>query len=42
MRLLQPISIGPDGLLSDPIALEMIGYWGNERVADLLPFDYLP
>ena len=42
MRLLRPVSISPDGLLNDPTALEMIGYWGSERVADFLPFDYLP
>lgn len=40
MRLLRATMVSPDGLLSDPNAVEMIGYWGNERVADLLPNDY--
>ena len=43
LRPLKPvIEVGADGWLTDPAALETIGYWAEERVAEMLPREYTP
>jgi CarboxypepD_reg-like domain/TonB-dependent Receptor Plug Domain len=43
MRVLKPsVSITSEGLLDDPLGVEMLGFWGEERVSSLLPINYLP
>ncbi len=41
MRVLRPVLVSSEGFLSDPTAVEFLGYWGAERVADFLPLDFL-
>lgn len=36
------IAINYNGLVKQPMLLKEYGYWANERVADLLPVEYLP
>lgn len=36
------IEVGADGWLTDPSALETIGFWAEERVAEMLPREYVP
>jgi hypothetical protein len=38
--LKSPVLITTNGLLQDPTAVEVVGYWAEERVADMLPTDY--
>lgn len=40
MRLLKPTYVSAEGILSDPTAVEFLGFWGAERVADFLPLDF--
>jgi hypothetical protein len=42
MRFMRSVILNQNGLIDDPSAVEMIGYWGNERIADMLPIDYSP
>ncbi len=43
LRPLKPVvEVGADGWLTDPAALETIGYWAEERVAEMLPREYAP
>ncbi|WP_412069793.1 carboxypeptidase-like regulatory domain-containing protein [Rubrivirga sp. IMCC43871] len=36
------LRLRPDGRFADPAAVQHFGYWDWERVADLLPLDYVP
>ncbi len=36
------IAINYNGLLKQPLMLKEYDYWANERIADLLPIEYLP
>jgi hypothetical protein len=36
------LEVGADGWLTDPAALETIGFWAEERVAEMLPREYVP
>jgi hypothetical protein len=31
-----------NGMLADPLSITTYGYWSNQRVADMLPTDYVP
>ncbi len=42
MRFFRPVVVNQNGLITDPSAIEMIGYWASERIADMLPIDYNP
>jgi len=42
MTLKQPVQINENGLPQDPSQIIYYGYWMNQRIADLLPFDYHP
>ncbi len=42
MRFARPVVVNKNGLITDPSAIEMIGYWASERIADMLPIDYNP
>ncbi len=37
-----PITLEKSGTVSDPLALVFEGYWGWEKVGDMLPLDYEP
>ena len=41
LRALKPtVLITPNGHLQDPTSVEIVGYWAEERLADMLPTDY--
>ncbi len=44
LHLLQPpaAEVEPNGVTSQPLALLTEGYWGFEKIGELLPLDYLP
>lgn len=43
LHLLQPaVEIAPTGQLYDPLAVYTEGYWGFEKIGELLPVDYEP
>jgi hypothetical protein len=42
ITLKQPVRINENGLPQDPSQIIYYGYWMNQRIADLLPFDYQP
>ncbi|MBO0932610.1 carboxypeptidase-like regulatory domain-containing protein [Fibrella aquatilis] len=43
LRALKPnVLITPDGQLQDPTSVEIVGYWAEERLADMLPTNYRP
>lgn len=44
LRLRQPsgIELAPNGLLARPLDLPAEGYWGFEKIGELLPLDYEP
>ncbi len=42
LRFFRPVVVNKNGLITDPSAIEMIGYWASERIADMLPIDYNP
>ena len=42
LHLLRPADIMPTGQLSDPLAVYTEGYWGFEKIGELLPVDYEP
>jgi hypothetical protein len=37
-----PVLVEKNGHLINPLALVFEGRWGNEKIGELLPFDYLP
>ena len=42
IKVIKPVVINDKGYVSNASALEMIGYWASERIADMLPKEYLP
>ncbi len=42
IKVIKPVVITDKGYLNNASAIEMIGYWASERIADMLPNDYLP
>ena len=37
-----PIAFYQSGIVLDPATLRFEGYWGYEKVADMVPVDYTP
>ncbi len=42
IKVIRPVVVTDKGHINDASAIEMMGYWAAERVADMLPNEYLP
>jgi hypothetical protein len=38
----RPTWLGENGVLLNPLSIQYSGYWGYEKLADMLPVDYRP